>query len=126
MIDVLGDIIPFGVGVALSPFPIIAVLLLLTAPVGVGGGLALPRGPRGRIRAAHGPLFALLSELIDTAAGSTLPAAMLRIGLGAVLIVVAVRKFLKRPRGDDEPVCRAGCSPSRGWAAARRCGSAWC
>ncbi len=44
MIDVLGDIIPFGVGVALSPFPIIAVLLLLTAPVGVGGGLLFLAG----------------------------------------------------------------------------------
>ena len=38
MLDVLGDVLPFGVGVALSPFPIIAVLLLLTAPIGVRGG----------------------------------------------------------------------------------------
>ena len=103
MIDVLGDIIPFGVGVALSPFPIIAVLLLLTAPVGVGGGLVF-LGGRAIGFALLTAAFALLSEVLDTAAGSTLPAAVLRVGLGAVLIVVAVRKFVKRPRGDDEPV----------------------
>ncbi|MGZ8804393.1 MAG: GAP family protein [Microbacterium sp.] len=103
MIDVLGDIIPFGVGVALSPFPIIAVLLLLTAPVGVGGGL-LFLGGRAVGFALLTAVFAVLSDVVDTAAGSTLPAAVLRIGLGMVLIIVAVRKLVKRPRGDDEPV----------------------
>jgi len=101
VLDVLGDVIPFGVGVALSPFPIIAILLLLTAPVGVRGGWMFLLG-RAAGFAALTALFAVLSELIDSAAGSTLPAAILRIGLGALLIVVAVRKFLKRPRGDDE------------------------
>lgn len=102
MIQVLGDIIPFAVGVALSPFPIIAVLLLLTAPVGVRGGLLFLLG-RFIGFAALTALFAVLSEVIDTAAGSTLPAAILRILLGAVLIVVAVRKFVKRPSTDAEP-----------------------
>lgn len=102
MIDVVGDIIPFGVGVALSPFPIIAVLLLLTAPIGVrGGGLFLLGRAIGF--ALLTAVFALLSELIDTLAGTTLPAAILRIVLGALLIVVAVRTFLARPRADQEP-----------------------
>lgn len=103
MIDVLGDIIPFGVGVALSPFPIIAVLLLLTAPVGVGGGLLFLTG-RAVGFAVLTAVFAVLSEVIDMAAGSTLPAAVLRVGLGVALIVIAVRKFAGRPRGGDEPV----------------------
>jgi threonine/homoserine/homoserine lactone efflux protein len=101
VLDVLGDVIPFGIGVALSPFPIIAVLLLLTAPVGVRGGWLFLLG-RAVGFAALTALFAVLSDLIDSAAGSSLPAAVLRIGLGLVLIVVAVRKFLTRPRADDE------------------------
>jgi threonine/homoserine/homoserine lactone efflux protein len=44
-----------------------------------------------------------VSELIDTAAGSTWPVAVLRVVVGGVLIIVAVRKFLRRPRADDEP-----------------------
>ena len=101
MLDVLGDVIPFGIGVALSPFPIIAVLLLLTAPVGIRGGWLFLLG-RAAGFAALTTLFAVLSELIDTAADSTLPAAILRIVLGAALIAFAVRKFVRRPRGDDE------------------------
>jgi threonine/homoserine/homoserine lactone efflux protein len=98
VLDVLGDVIPFGVGVALSPFPIIAVLLLLTAPVGVAGGaLFLLARAVGLVMLTA--LFAVLAEVIDTTAGSTLPAAILRVLLGGVLVVVAVRKFMKRPPG---------------------------
>jgi threonine/homoserine/homoserine lactone efflux protein len=102
VLDVLGDVIPFAVGVALSPFPIIAVLLLVTAPVGVRGGWLFLLG-RAAGFAVLTALFVMLSEVIDSAAGSTLPAAVLRIVLGSVLIVVAVRKFVKRPRRVDEP-----------------------
>lgn len=98
MLDVLGDVIPFGVGVALSPFPIIAVLLLLTAPVGVRGGALFLLARAVGLVVLTG-LFAVLAEVIDTTAGSTLPAAILRILLGVVLVVVAVRKFVKRPPG---------------------------
>lgn len=101
MLDVLGDVIPFGIGVALSPFPIIAVLLLLTAPVGIRGGWLFLLGRAGGF-AALTTVFALLTEVIDAAAESALPAAVLRVVLGAALIAFAVRKFVRRPRGDDE------------------------
>lgn len=99
MLEVIGDIIPFGIGVALSPFPIIAVLLLLTAPVGLGGsGLFL----LGRVVgfALLTTLFAVVSELIDGAAGSSVPAAVLRLALGVVLVGIGIRKFVRRPRAD--------------------------
>ena len=123
MLDVLGDVIPFGVGVALSPFPIIAVLLLLTAPVGVRGGALFLLG-RAVGFAALTALFAVLADVVDTAAGSTLPVAVLRIVLGALLIVVAVRKFAEAAAGARAiPFFRAGCGRSRGWAGLRRCDS---
>jgi threonine/homoserine/homoserine lactone efflux protein len=101
VLDVLGDVIPFGIGVALSPFPIIAVLLLLTAPVGVpGGGLFLLGRAVGF--AALTAVFALLSEVVDAAAGSTFPAAVLRVLLGTALMAFAVRKFVGRPRSAEE------------------------
>lgn len=102
LVWVIGEIIPFGVGVALSPFPIIAALLLLTAPAGVGGGW-LFLGGRAIGFSALTAIFAVLTELIDSAAESTLPAAVLRILLGLVLIVFAVRKFVTRPRAGQEP-----------------------
>lgn len=100
MIELIGEMVPFAAVVALSPLPIIAVLLLLAAPAGLGGGALFALG---RI-VTLGLLVLLLSfatDLIDDSAGSTVPAAVLRILLGLVLAFVAVRKWLKRPRGDE-------------------------
>lgn len=99
MIDLIGETIPFAVVVALSPLPIIAVLLLLAAPAGLGGGALFALG---RV-VTLGLLVLLLSfvtDAVDDSAGSTAPAAVLRILLGLVLVVVAIRKWLRRPRGD--------------------------
>lgn len=102
MLDVIGDLIPFGIGVALSPFPIIAVLLLLTAPVGLGGSSLFLLG-RAAGFALLTAVFAVVSDLIDQAAGSSLPAAVLRLALGVVLVGVGIRKFVRRPRADAAP-----------------------
>ena len=40
MLEVLGATLPFAVGMLLSPFPIIAALLVLLSPSGRAGGLA--------------------------------------------------------------------------------------
>jgi threonine/homoserine/homoserine lactone efflux protein len=102
MPEVIGDIIPFGVGVALSPVPIIAVLLLVMAPVGARGGVLFLIA-RVLAFAAMTALFAWASDFIDDAAGSTTPAAVLRLLVGATLVVGAVVKWRRRPHADDEP-----------------------
>lgn len=101
MYEVLGDIIPFAVGVALSPLPIIAALLLVMAPVGVRGGLAF-LAARLLTFALLTAVFAWASDLVDDAAGSTLPAAVARLLIGCALLVGAVLKWRGRPRGDAE------------------------
>ncbi|HEX6955278.1 MAG TPA: GAP family protein, partial [Agromyces sp.] len=102
MTQVIGDVLPFAVGVALSPLPIIAVLLLLLAPVGVRGGLAF-LAARLLAFAVLVAVFAWAADLIDDAAGSSTPAAVLRLAVGAGLVVGAVVKWHRRPRADDEP-----------------------
>lgn len=99
---VIGDVIPFAVGVALSPIPVIAVVLLLLAPVGARGG-TLFLAARVLALAALTAVFAWAADLIDDAAGSTTPAAVLRLIVGAGLVVAAVVKWHRRPRGDAEP-----------------------
>ena len=74
MAEVIGDVIPFAVGVALSPIPVIAVLLLLLAPAGVRGGASF-LAARVLALAALTAVFAWAADLIDDAAGSTTPAA---------------------------------------------------
>lgn len=102
MLDVVGYVIPFGIGVTLSPLPIIAVILLVMAPVGTPGG-ALFLLARVLSFAILTAAFAWASDLVDDAASSTTPAAVLRILLGAGLIVAAAVKWHRRPRGDEEP-----------------------
>jgi threonine/homoserine/homoserine lactone efflux protein len=99
LLEVVGGLLPAAAGIALSPFPIVAVILV------VGG-------PRGRVA---GPAFALgwllgLSMLTAVAVGvgellaggqAGTWAAWARILLGAVLLGLGVRKGLRRPRGDE-------------------------
>lgn len=100
MIDLIGEMVPFAAVIALSPLPIIAVLLLLAAPAGLSGGALFALG-RVVTLALLVLLLSFATDLIDDAAGSTTPAAVLRLLLGVALVIFAVRKWSKRPRGDD-------------------------
>lgn len=100
MIELVGEMVPFAAVIGLSPLPIIAVLLLLAAPAGLGGGALFALG---RVVTLALLVFALsfATDLVDDAAGSTTPAAVLRVLLGLALVAVAVRKWLTRPRDHD-------------------------
>jgi threonine/homoserine/homoserine lactone efflux protein len=101
--EAIGQVLSLGVGVALSPVPIIAVVLMLGTP-------------RAR---ANGPAFvlgwivglAVVGAIVLAVAGGAganendEPATwvdVLKIVLGALLLLVAVRQWRGRPRGEDE------------------------
>lgn len=100
----IGGSLAFAVGIALSPIPIIAVVLMLTSA-------------KARV---NGPLFVLgwlvglgiVGAIVLAAAGpagagkSGSPAtwvSWVKIVLGVLLLLVAARQFRSRPRGDEEP-----------------------
>jgi hypothetical protein len=102
--DAIGGSLPMAIGVALSPLPVIAVVLMLTTE-------------RARV---NGPVFvlgwlsglAVIGAIVLTIAGhggashSGSPAtwaSWLKIALGVLLAGVAVRQFRGRPRGDQQP-----------------------
>ena len=99
----IGSSLPLAVGVALSPIPIIAVVLMLTS----------------RRARSHGPAFvigwliglAVIGAIVLSVAGpagaskSGSPAtwvSWVKIVLGAALLLVAVRQFRGRPKDSDE------------------------
>jgi threonine/homoserine/homoserine lactone efflux protein len=103
MADAIGQVLALGIGVALSPVPIIAVVLMLGTP-------------RAR---ANGPAFvlgwvlglAIVGTIVLVAAGGAgatkdaEPATwvdVVKIVLGVLLLLVALRQWRGRPRGDDE------------------------
>jgi len=100
----IGGSLPLAVGIALSPIPIIAVVLMLTS----------------RRAKVNGPVFVLgwliglgvVGAIVLSIAGpagaskSGNPAtwvSWVKIVLGVLLLLVAVRQFRGRPRGGEEP-----------------------
>jgi threonine/homoserine/homoserine lactone efflux protein len=100
----IGDVLPLAIAAAISPFPIIGVVLMLVTP-------------RARI---NGPLFILgwavglavvgtIGLSVAGAAGasdngtSSTGADVFQIVMGSLLIVFAARQWRKRPKPDEEP-----------------------
>lgn len=107
MNEVIGSILPLSMGVALSPFPIIMIVLLLGSARPRANGLTFLAGWMMGLAA----IVAILTFALDALAGSGSDpgpvAGILRIGFGVMLLVMAGRKFAKRfGTGDAGPLPR--------------------
>lgn len=103
---VLGELLPLAVGVAVSPVPIIAVILMLLAPRAGGTGQGFLLGWVAGIVAAVVVflLFAGVADLGSSAEPSAL-ASWLRLLLGLVILGLAVRQWRGRPApGEQVPL----------------------
>lgn len=96
MNEVIGTILPLSMGVALSPFPIIMIVLLLGSARPKANGLAfLATWVVGL--AAIVAILTFAMDALDSAGSDPGPiAGILRIVLGAGLLFLAARKFIKR------------------------------
>jgi threonine/homoserine/homoserine lactone efflux protein len=100
----IGQVLSFGVGVALSPVPIIAVVLMLASPTGRGNGLAFLAGWVLGI-AVLGTIVLLVASGASASKHGT-PAtwvSIVKLVLGALLLLLAVRQWRGRARGDGQP-----------------------
>jgi len=101
--EAIGQVLPFGIGVALSPIPIIAVVLMLVTPK------ARTNGPMFVIGWLVG--LAIVGAIVLSIAGPSDasdqgdPAdwvGILQLVLGVLLLLVAIKEFRGRPRkGED-------------------------
>jgi hypothetical protein len=98
----IGQSLPLAVGVALSPVPIIAVVLMLTTPRARANGPAFVLGWLLGLGVVGAVVLALAGPGGASEAGQ--PAAWvswLKLVLGVLLLLVALRQFRGRPRGDE-------------------------
>lgn len=111
--SVIGDTLPLAVGIAISPIPIIATILILLSPKAKVTGAGFLLGWLAGILVAV-VLFTVLSSTLpqQEPAGSSPVSAVIKIILGALLL------FWRRgsgehgpPRANKQP-CRSGCLPS--------------
>lgn len=104
MAESIGQILAFAVGVAISPIPIIAVILMLATPRARSNGPAFLLGWVGGLTIV-GTVVLLVSSGGD-ASSQGQPADwvnVLKLVLGVVLLLVAVKQWRGRPRGGEEP-----------------------
>jgi len=100
----VGQVLSFGVGVALSPVPIIAVVLMLATPRGRVNGPAFLAGWVVGL-AVVGTVVLLVASGGDASQAGA-PAdwvSVLKLVLGVLLLGLAVRQWRGRPRGDQMP-----------------------
>jgi hypothetical protein len=100
----IGGSLPLAVGIALSPIPIIAVVLMLTSRRAKVNGPAFVLGWLIGLGIVGAIVLAVAGA--GSASKQGAPAtwvSWLKIVLGVLVLLVAVRQFRSRPRGDEEP-----------------------
>jgi threonine/homoserine/homoserine lactone efflux protein len=99
----IGDMLPLAVGVAISPIPIIAAILMLLSPKARGTSVGFLVGWLLGILVGV-VLFTLLASVIPKAdsSGSKPVAGVIKIILGVLLLLLAVRQFRGRPQHGEE------------------------
>jgi threonine/homoserine/homoserine lactone efflux protein len=104
MNETLGQLLPLAVGVAISPVPIIAAILMLLGPRAGGTSIGFLVGWMVGIAVAT-TVFAVIAAtagLDDDSGGPSAAASWTKIVLGALLLLVAIRQWRQRPRPGQE------------------------
>jgi hypothetical protein len=105
----IGQSLPMAVGIALSPVPIIAVVIMLTTQKAKLNGPSFLFGWLAGLAVAGVILLIIGGSLGASHSGKPVAwASWLDIALGFLLILVGVREFRNRPRGSDP-------APMPGW-----------
>jgi hypothetical protein len=103
--DAVGQMLASAVGIAISPLPLVAVVLMLATPRGRANGLAFTGGWLASLA-----LVAAVVVPAGSGAGSTAgtggPAAWadwVKLVLGALFLLIAAKQWKGRPREGREP-----------------------
>lgn len=104
MIPVLGQILPLAVGIAISPIPIIAAILMLLSPRARSTSLGFLAGWVAGILATVIIVSLLASVIPQSDPDAAKPiTGVIQLFLGTAALSLAVVQWRKRPRGNTEP-----------------------
>ena len=95
---VIGEILPLALGIAISPVPIIAAILMLLSAHAAGTGTGFLAGWIAGIVVATG-VFTALAGTLSTGGEPPAWASWTKIGLGVLLLLVGARQW--RARGGE-------------------------
>ena len=100
----IGAILPQAIGVAISPVPIIAVILMLFSRRARSNGLAFMLGWIIALAVVGGVVLVLATagKISEGGTPSTI-AYMIRLLIGLLFVALAYRNWQKRPKPGEEP-----------------------
>jgi threonine/homoserine/homoserine lactone efflux protein len=99
----IGDVLPLAIGVAISPVPIIAIVLMLGTPKARVNGPAFATGWIAGLTLAGTIMLVISSGHAGQSSGE--PAtwvSVLKLVLGALFLLLAAAQWRRRPAGGDE------------------------
>ena len=100
--SVIGEILPLAVGIAISPIPIIAVILMLLSPRAKGASVGFMIGWVAGIVVAI-VVFTLLSSVIpQRSSGGSSAGGVIKIIFGVLLLFLALRQWRGRPAKGEQ------------------------
>jgi Sap, sulfolipid-1-addressing protein len=100
----IGDIFGLAAGVAVSPLPIVAMILVLATPRGRANGILFGAGWLAGLTLLGAVVLALAGPADASEAGEPAPwTGWLKLLLGLLLLLVAVRQWRGRPAPGAEP-----------------------
>jgi threonine/homoserine/homoserine lactone efflux protein len=97
--QVVGDLLPLALGVAISPIPIIATILMLLAPRAGGASAGFLLGWVAGIVVVTTvfTVVASMSAVAGTSSSSTARTSYVKVVLGVLLLLLAARQWRSRP-----------------------------
>ena len=102
--EVIGDVLPLALGVAISPVPIMAAILMLLSPRAKGTGVGFLLGWVAGIVVAVTAFTLISSFLPDEDSDASKPVqGTIKLALGVLLVLLAARQWRGRPKDDAEP-----------------------
>ena len=103
MRQAISEVLPYAVGVAISPIPIIAVILMLFSNRAKTNGPAFLVGWIIGLAVVVGVVYALAeANDVATDSGASDGSSTVQVVLGVVLLVLALRNWRKRPAPGEE------------------------
>ena len=98
----IGDLLPSAVGVAFSPIPIIAVILMLGTPKARTNGPAFAIGWVLGLIIVSTVIVLLAGDADDSDSGSSTAVDIIKLLFGALFLLLAVKQWKSRPKAGQE------------------------
>ncbi len=102
--NAIGDLLPSAVGVALSPIPIVAVVVMLGTLRARSNGTAFALGWIAGLVAVSIIVLVLASGSDTPDSGSSNTVDAIKLAVGVLFLAMAARQWRSRPKKGEEPV----------------------